>query len=94
VKSDGPIDGWYLFAHLVNDKGETLAGTHAALMPPQNPERDIRYYTLDFPRVPEGTTKVAFGFYKPAKNTAAFLSADTGMRDWNNQRVLLPLNRP
>jgi hypothetical protein len=94
VKSEGYISGWYLFAHLTNARGETLAATHAILMKPFTPERDIRYYTLDFPRVPEGTTGVAFGFYRPEKDSAAFLAADSGTRDWNNRRILLPLKKP
>jgi hypothetical protein len=94
VKSEGALDGWFLFAHLTNAKGEILAGTHVALMAPTTPEREIRYYTLDFPRLPEGATVAAFGFYRPEKDTAAFLSANSGNRDWNDHRVLLPLTEP
>ncbi|TAL02680.1 MAG: hypothetical protein EPO08_06315 [Rhodospirillaceae bacterium] len=94
VRNPVSMTGWYLFAHLVNANGEILTSTQATLETPPTAERNIHYYTLDFPNRPEGAVAVAFGFYRPEKSIATFLNADSGRRDWNGQRVLLPIPNP
>jgi hypothetical protein len=86
-------DTWFLFAHLVDAQGNILASTQVPLASTAAPDpaRDLREYTIVFPRRPETATGVAFGFYRPDSANTVFLTAQSGARDWSGKRALLAL---
>jgi hypothetical protein len=92
VFGDAPPNGWFLFAHLVDAQGNILASTQVPLATAAAPDQahNLREYTILFARRPEAATGVAFGFYRPGTDTA-FLTAQSGTRDWNGKRALLAL---
>lgn len=83
---------WYMFFHLVDDKGNILYNQQVLLADriPVDKDRFIQRDTITFRGVDNALARsLAFGIYSPA--SSSFLHADTGVRDWNNRRVIAPL---
>ncbi len=89
----GDSGPWFLFAHLIDDKGTIIANNQIKLLSAVSPVegKSIRLYTLAYSSRPTGAVKIAFGFFRPAGKDLAFLTADSGTRDWENRRLILPL---
>ncbi len=82
---------WYFFFHLLDNKKGVIVAEHLRLAPNLLPARetDIVLDIITFP-VPPGREVSAIGVgITDAKGTV--LTADSGNRDWNNRRVLLPM---
>lgn len=86
-------EGWRIFAHLLDAKGEIIANSEKPLATDTSPdaEKTLRYQAVAFPNVPPTAVAVAFGFLRTDGATPAFLAADGGPRDWNGHRLIVPL---
>ncbi|KRE13434.1 hypothetical protein ASE63_18310 [Bosea sp. Root381] len=89
-----PLGNWFFFAHLVDLQGTIVLNTSIPLT-------DNNSYTIEAPlrfdalsmKVPTGTAAkgVAFGIYRAEAGRADMVPADSGNRDWNDHRVVVPL---
>ena len=89
-----PDKEWFFFFHLVNEKGEILANNALPMSQrgPLLPDQSIRFDTITFINPPgHKTVALATGIYQLVNGEAKSLAADSGVRDWNNHRVILPL---
>ena len=86
-------DRWDVFAHLIDAKGNIVGNNQVELrlMQSPTPEQNIRYYAVTYPLRPPEATAVAFGIFDPTNKGGKFLTADSGPRDWENGRVIVPL---
>ncbi len=84
---------WYLFVHLVDGAGNILANAQTELLSGDSPsaDRPLRYYTITYPARAPGTAALAFGIFKINTPNLDFLVAEGGQRDWQDQRVIVPL---
>jgi hypothetical protein len=85
---------WYLFVHAVNDSTSTLTSSQIELTQgsPEDAHRPLRYSELQF-AVPRslGIHRMAIGIYR-LQPVEEKLTADAGVRDWNDQRELIPIH--
>ncbi|MBI5101813.1 MAG: hypothetical protein HZB33_08280 [Nitrospirae bacterium] len=91
IQNDGDKD-WYLFCHLLDDKGTILYQKQVLLADrvPLQKDRKIQFDTVRFPSIGDaGLRSLAFGVYNPP--SSAFFHADSGTRDWDNRRVIVPV---
>lgn len=86
-------DRWDVFAHLVDAQGNIVANNQVELrlMQSPTPAQNIRYYAVTYPLRPPAATALAFGIFDPTNTAGKFLTADTGPRDWDGRRVIVPL---
>ncbi len=93
-EKESPPGEWFFFAHLVDAGGEILAnvGVRLADFGGYAAERPYRFDSLTVRLPPGGAPKaIAFGVYRAEAGRADTLVADSGNRDWDNRRVLVPL---
>ncbi|OOO03279.1 MAG: hypothetical protein USCGTAYLOR_00491 [Chromatiales bacterium USCg_Taylor] len=93
-EKEPPPGEWFFFAHLVDAGGAILAnvGVRLAGFGGYAAERPHRFDSLTVPLSPGGAPKaIAFGVYRAEAGRAVTLVADSGNRDWDNHRVLVPL---
>jgi hypothetical protein len=90
-----PEKEWNFFFHLVDKKGEILANNSFLVSHrrPLSSDQKIRFDSITF-KNPSGTKAIALatGIYYMANGEAKALVADSGVRDWDNHRVILPLS--
>lgn len=82
-----------MFFHFVDSEGTIRSQQHFPLggYAPIYPDRRWRYGTIKFdPTVDLEISALAFGVWHP--DSKAVLMADKGVRDWNGQRVVIPLS--
>jgi len=84
---------WYLFAHMVDARGEILANAQIELLSGVSPlpDKPIRYYEILYADTPKEAVAVAFGMFKINTPDLDYLTAQSGERDWDGLRVILPL---
>jgi hypothetical protein len=92
LNKDDKADQWQIFIHFIDGEGRicyqeafSMAGYHklatsSCLWCRESLEYDPAFDTR--------VTALAFGVWHPKKGT---LSADSGLRDWGNHRVVVPL---
>jgi hypothetical protein len=95
IHEEGPPRGqWFFFAHLIDPRGAILSTVSIPLLsiPSYVAGHPFRFDSLSVP-VPVGVRpeKIAFGIYRAESGRADALPADSGRRDWNNQRVVVPV---
>lgn len=82
-----------MFFHFIDSKGRIRSQKVVPLgeYTPIYPDRRWRYGTIMFdPTVDPKISTLAFGVFYP--DSGVKLMADKGMRDWNDRRVLVPIN--
>jgi len=84
---------WYLFAHMVDAKGSILANAQIELLSgvSPSPDKPVRYYDILYADRPKDAVAVAFGMFKVNTPNLDYLVAQSGTRDWEGLRVILPL---
>ena len=90
-----PDEDRFLFTHLVDLQGNILAKDQMELIDekPESTEQSIRQYSFWLPSGPPQVVAVALGILTQSMPTAQpeLLTADGGLRDWNNHRVIIRL---
>lgn len=89
-----PCGEWFLFVHLIDEGGAILINT-AVKLPSDLRSPSPRQFRSSIATVqvePGVAPKaIAFGFYRSQGNRAETLQANKGRRDWEDHRVILPL---
>ena len=88
-----PQEGWKAFCHVIDQNGAILDNHDVVLNHGSAPSNDrlVRLTRIDFENTRlNGAYGVAFGVYAPG---VKMLKADSGKRDWNNYRVIVPFKR-
>ena len=89
-----PPREWFFFAHTVEGGGTILGNVQVRLEyhVPHARERPLRFDSLTVPIAASGAAKaIAFGIFRLESGQAHPLVADSGNRDWDNHRVVVPL---
>jgi len=89
-----PPGEWFFFAHTVDGGGAILGNVPVRLeyRVPHARERPLRLDSLTVPLAASGAAKaIAFGIFRLESGQAHPLVADSGNRDWDNHRVVVPL---
>jgi hypothetical protein len=83
--------GWVLFGHVVDKDGQILLNAQVDLIDhsQQDTGHNIRRYTLSYSDWPATAAGVALGFFKPQAKDLEFLHAQSGVRDWDNRRLVV-----
>jgi hypothetical protein len=93
-ESTPPRGQWFFFAHLIDPRGAILSNVSIPLsnIPSYVAGHPFRLDSLSVP-VPVGVSpeRIAFGIYRSESGRADTLPADSGSRDWNNHRVVVPV---
>lgn len=87
-----PESDWALFVHSIDDEGKIVIATGAPVhfsRSLSSLDGNVLFDQITFSNpIANGTHRLAIGFVRP--NQAA-LFADMGTRDWDNRRVIVPL---
>ena len=82
----------YMFFHLIDQSGKILDDIAVSLSvyAPPFDNRRWRYGAITFQQpLPNEVSSLAFGIYRPNHE---FLMPDKGVRDWEGQRVVVPIS--
>jgi hypothetical protein len=89
-----PRGDWFFFAHLIDPRGAILSKVSIPVsgLSSYAAERPFRFDSLSLP-VPAKVLpdRIAFGIYRAESGRADPLAADSGKRDWENRRVIVPV---
>jgi hypothetical protein len=89
-----PPGNWFFFAHAIDASGAMVVNASVPLTENDSysPQAPLRFDSLSI-QVPaiSAAKAVAFGIYRAEADRADTLVADSGNRDWNNRRVVVPL---
>lgn len=89
-----PEKDWRLFIHTLDEQGSILAGQEISLgkRTPLSPQSPIQFNSVDLypPSNGKVAAKFGMGVYRGEKSGNVLLTADQGVRDWGNSRVIIP----
>jgi hypothetical protein len=88
----GAGSDWVFFVHALDNDGEILLnkGIDLVYWNPSNAAQRIRFDILTFRKPPNRTVhSLGVGCYRTSDGRT--LAADTGHREWDNRRVILPI---
>ncbi|MCK5539434.1 MAG: hypothetical protein KAI69_00785, partial [Deltaproteobacteria bacterium] len=83
-----------MFFHFIDSEAKIRSQQSVSLdgYKPPSPQRRWRYGAVEFdPSIDAEISALAFGVWHPDRKVG-LLTADKGVRDWNDRRVLIPLN--
>jgi hypothetical protein len=83
----------FMFFHFIDSEGSIRSQQHVLLgeHAPIHPDRRWRYEVVEFDTsIDSNITTLAFGVWYP--DSRLLLMADKGVRDWNDRRVVVPIN--